>query len=194
MFFLAAMLTANPALAGHEHSSSHHVRPASKRSSGTLVIDNPLPIDVVVELPDGRSRHVEAHGSTRVVGVDLGHCVLVFRRKGGKVLQRKEVHIGAWSDNRVTVKAPTTGMLMVQNSLPYEVIVYIDGRQNTTLSAYGTRVIYLAPGDVRVDLVDARGHGGRIASNSVRIDRYQMVTVSAEQPRVASSTGHQRPR
>ena len=263
MLLLATLLTANPALAGHEHSSSRHVRPASqgsvlidnttrktlsiwsdgqflaavgsgrtvvrlpegrvdlvaraddrvvdrisasvrsdrqvswtveKPATGILRVENPLPIDVFVELPDGRSRRVEANGSISWAGMDLGDCQITFRRTDGALLQRKQVHIGAWEATRVKVKKPSTGIVLVQNDLPYAVVVYVDGRKKVTLGAYESRQIHLAPGQVRVDLVDGRGHGGRIESAQVDVDRYRTSTVSTGTPRVASSSCHMRPR
>lgn len=262
MLLLATLLTADPAHAGHEHSSSSHVRPAEQGSvridnttrktlniwcdgeflaavgsgrtilrlpegridlvartsdrvvdtvsvtvrsdrqvswnidrptSGVLVVENPLPIDVLVELPDGRSRRVEAYGSLRWAGMDLGDCDIVVRRVGGEFLQRRSVTIGAWDDTELRVKKPAAGMLLVSNPLPHSIAVYVDGRKKATIAAYGTKVLYLSPGDARVDLVEPGRYGGRLKSRVVDIDRYDMARLSSETA-VASSTCHRRPR
>jgi hypothetical protein len=137
---------------------------------GDLVLTNPLPMAVLVEVP-GRSDLTLAAGQSRtLVGLPVGSMLVSFHRLGGETLADLRVAVAPYEQARLVVPVPNMGVVEVTNHTGRGAIVRVDGRTTSTLQSGQAQRLSLSPGDHRVELVDERGR--RLESRMVRIDRY----------------------
>lgn len=137
---------------------------------GDLVLTNPLPMAVVVEVP-GRGDLTLAAGQSRtLVGLPVGSMLVSVHRQGGETLADLRVAVAPYEQARLVVPVPTLGVVEVSNLTGRAAALHVDGRTISTLAAGQARRLSLTPGDHRVELLDDRGR--RLESRLVRVDRY----------------------
>lgn len=159
---------------GTERLSPHQVASWSPHPAlvGELILDNPLPIAVLVS--DARGRSWTLRPGARVELRDLPegpHRFVATRLDGPEVVGELRAHVEAFEAARAAVPAPRTGVLVVGNARHRAVEVRVDGRSVALAGALAETRLELAPGVHRVELVSTRS--GRVVEVlRVEVDRY----------------------
>lgn len=116
-----------------------------------LVVDNPLPIAVEVEVGHSE-RRVEAFGRTVFERVPVGTVQVETRRLGGELLDCERVQVYAWSGAHLTVESPSTGLVRLASEDDDVLRVYADGRLVATLGAFATVTVPLPVGNMALEM------------------------------------------
>jgi hypothetical protein len=193
---LAGLFLSSDALAHserHSHAHSQHQRPAEART-GSIRVVNPLPMPVLVELEDGRTRRVESRAETVFTGMPVRTHALAIRRTSGELLDRVDLKVRPDSPATTVVKPPELGLVVVDNNSARPLTVYVNGRRKGTVGAYDRMTLQLGPSSIRLDLVDEGGRTGvLVRSEELKVDLYKTARLTQGQQAVANAC-HSRPR
>ncbi len=178
---------------GSEHGHSSHQRPEQARY-GSIRVVNPLPMAVLVELEDGRTRRVEARQETIFTGVPVRDWDVAIRRTSGELLERVDLRVQPDRTTTTVVKPPELGLVVIDNNSSRALTVYVNGRSKGSVGAYDRMTLQLGPSSVRVDLVD---EGGRadilVRSEELTVDLFKTARLTQGSQAVANAC-HARPR
>lgn len=113
-----------------------------------LVVSNPLPFPVTVEVEDGPARRVAAYGKTTFEDVPAGRNEVTVRRLGGHFVDAEVVSVSPFHGARMRVDEPTTGLVTLESADDDMLRVTLDGRLVATMAPFQ-----------EVTLLLPRGHG-----------------------------------
>ncbi len=116
-----------------------------------LVVDNPLPIPVEVDLGHCE-RRVEAFGRTVFERVPVGTLSVQTRRLGGELLDRERVTVRAWSGAHLVVDTPNTGLVRLESQDDDLLRVFVDGRVVATLAPLQVTNLELPVGNAYLEV------------------------------------------
>jgi hypothetical protein len=159
--------------------------------SASVRVVNPLPIDVIVELPYGGTHRIAAESSLTLDGMPVGTLNLSVRRVSGHALSNLSVDVDAWDGGSTRVRKPSTGLVELVNNESFDLAIYIDGTRYGRVDAGAVRMVELGLGDHRVDLVDERGrYDSTLYSRRVDVERYAAESVRTPGRASHSGRGH----
>lgn len=140
----------------------------------SLVVDNPLPIAVEVEV--GRSeRVVEPYGRAVFEHVPVGTVEVETRRLGGELLGEACVRVSAWTAARLVVEPPATGLVRLQSEDDDALRVYANGRVVATLAPMGVALVSLPVGGVALEMRTLDGR--RVEDEYLVVSAFRTETV-----------------
>lgn len=146
--------------------------------SASVRVVNPLPIDVIVELPYGGTHRIAADSSLVLDGMPVGTLDLKVRRVSGHALSSLSVDVDPWDGGSTRVRTPSTGLVELVNNESFDLAIYIDGTRYGRVDAGAARMVELGLGDHRVDLVDERGrYDTTLYSRQIDVQRYSADSV-----------------
>lgn len=142
-----------------------------EEARGSIVVDNPLPIPVVVEASRGQRRTIAARSSVRFTELAPGRFELMVRRTSGEWIGRVDTTIREARTVHAVVPEPRTGLATIRNREEHAIRVYVDGQYRGTLSPRASERLVLRPGSHEVRAVTVHGH--IIFDRWVEVDRYR---------------------
>lgn len=121
-----------------------------------LVVSNPLPFAVQVELERGATRRVPAYGSVVFDDVAVGRTDVTVSRLGGQLVDRDSVDVDPFHGARMRVDLPTTGLVKLESADDDMLRVTLDGRLVATLAPFQETTLLLprGPGYLEVRELD----------------------------------------
>ena len=130
---------------------------AAAPAFGTLLINNPLPITVLVEDARGRTFTVSARGRVELSGLPIGLATVTATRASGELLGRVKLLVDPYDVGAWTVPAPTSGSVALSNRGGEPVSVWIDGARTVNLAPRADSTVTLSLGAHRVQIRDTAG-------------------------------------
>ncbi len=125
--------------------------------TGTLVVQNPLPIPIELVCSRGGIRTVPAYGSTRYEHLVAGNFALTARRITDELIDQEAPRVIAGRTRTWRVDPPTTGLIHVDNDLGIPSVVDVDGKPRLSLAAEQDRTLLVDLGWHLMRVRDARG-------------------------------------
>ncbi|MDP6932989.1 MAG: hypothetical protein QGG40_08725 [Myxococcota bacterium] len=152
---------------------------------GTLVVRNPLPMDVLLVLDDGSERSLKAGGQVTFSHLDPGTFKLLVTREAGERIARLRQEVEAFEISYVSIPSPSQGVVVVDNRGGRSFRVYVDGHYVETVPPHAELRLELELGSRRLTF---REHGGAVVeTETVQIRRYEESTVDLGQSAFSSS-------
>lgn len=161
--------------------------------TGDLVVYNPLPIPVVLTCDRGLKRTVAAFGQTRYDDLALGSFHLRATRVTGEAVDDLRASIQPMTDARVTVDAPTTGLVAIDNDTSTPVDVYERGRRIASYAPGAEARLLLTVGWHELEVRDA--YGRRVEDTWIEVEPYDVAKLEVDARRHEQAyRGHDRER
>jgi hypothetical protein len=143
---------------------------------GTLVVRNPLPIEVVLVSVGSTPRMLEPYTSTVYRDVPVGSVAVAVTRASGESIATLRPGVTAFDTTRVDVPVPKQGFVDVRADDWRTLTLTIDGRSERQLEHEAR--IQLSVGEHRLAV---RTSSGRIVlSQTVRVDPFDVVRLRVD--------------
>lgn len=156
--------------------------------TGDLVVSNPLPIPVVLTCDRGLKRTVAAFSQTRYEDLSIGSFHLRATRTTGEAVDDLRVTIRPMVDNRGTVDAPSTGLVLVDNDTSTPVEVYESGRRIASFAAGAETRMLLSVGWHELEVRDA--YGRELREKWIEVEPYDVARIEVEARRHEQASSH----
>jgi hypothetical protein len=141
-----------------------------------LVVTNPLPFAVDLQLDRGGGRRVGAYGSVVFEDVRVGVVDVTVRRLGGQLVERESVRVDPFRGARMRIDAPSTGLVKLESADDDMLRVTLDGRLVATMAPFQEVTLLLprGPGFLEVRELD----GTLVERTMVDVDPLREQSVS----------------
>jgi hypothetical protein len=140
-----------------------------------LVVKNPLPFAVDVQVDGRPSRRVSAYGSVVLDDVRTGRTEVTVRRTTGQVVDQSNVSVDPFRGGYMRVDVPNTGLVKLESADDDMLRVTLDGRLVATMAPFQQVTLALPVG---AGFLEVREMDGRLVHRTmIEVDPLREVGV-----------------
>lgn len=161
---------------------------AEAPKTGDLLVQNPLPMPVLVQDSRGRVTTVAARSQARLLDLPVGHASLELRRATGEPLARLSAEVRPYDVSALTVPTPRDGLVAIINADNRPVSVYVDGVRTLSVAPRESARVLLSLGRHRVQIRDVSGRV--VLDTGLVVDPFTTSTLSWGKGEPVAHAGH----